>query len=285
MEKRFREIDTKSLTAVRNEVLTVFRRLFPTADPSCVREAFGWAEEAFAGRFGEYQPIDAKYHDFEHTLQGTLCLVRLLEGYQLARTNPPLIARMFELGVLAILLHDTGYLKKKDDVQGTGAKYTLVHVSRSAEFAGNLLREKGFLQNEIRSVQNMIRCTGVNADLATIPFQNELEKTVGFALGTSDLLGQMAAGDYVDKLGILYQEFEESNRFNGKTAGPGVFISADDLRRKTPAFWDKYVLPKINSDFLGLYHFLDMRDGNNPYVDRIKANIDRLQEQLNAVAA
>jgi hypothetical protein len=50
--------------------------------------------------------------------------VTLLEGYYRARTQPPLTARMFELGVIAILLHDTGYLKKQDDYEGTGAKYT-----------------------------------------------------------------------------------------------------------------------------------------------------------------
>ena len=29
---------------------------------------FGWAVEAFEGRYKDYQAIDAKYHDFEHTL-------------------------------------------------------------------------------------------------------------------------------------------------------------------------------------------------------------------------
>ena len=56
----------------------------------------------------------------------------------------------------------------------------------------------------------MIRCTGVNAALSVIPFQSEMEKVAGFALGTADLLGQMAAEDYVDKLPILYAEFAEA---------------------------------------------------------------------------
>ena len=126
----------------------------------------------------------------------------------------------------------------------------------------------------------MIRCTGLNADLAAIPFASELERNVGYALGTADLLGQMAAPDYVEKLGILYQEFEESNRYSGKPAGGGVFKSAEDLRRRTPQFWRNYVLPKIDKDFQGLYRHLNGADGKNPYLERIELNIERLEREL-----
>ena len=94
-----------------------------------------------------------------------------LSGYHRANANPTLTKKMFELGLLAILLHDTGYLKERDDTEGTGAKYTLIHVNRSMEFAAQLLSEKRFKKNEIQAVQNMIRCTGVNVDLTGIPFQ------------------------------------------------------------------------------------------------------------------
>jgi len=84
--------------------------------------------------------------------------------------------------VLAILLHDTGYLKKRDDTDGTGAKYTVTHVHRSGEFAAQLLGERGFNATDIYAVQNMIRCTGVDATLSVIPFQSEIERVVGHAL-------------------------------------------------------------------------------------------------------
>lgn len=278
----FREIDTKSAAAVRDEVAAIYSGLFPDAKVSFIHSAFLWLEDAFAGRYGGYQPIDTSYHNLEHTLQVTLCYARLLEGYKQAGTQPELARRPFELALLAILLHDTGYLKQRGDDAGTGAKYTLVHVTRSAEFAGKLLAAKGLPAAEIQSVQNMIRCTGVNVDLARIPFQNELEKKLGFALSTADLLGQMAAPDYIEKLGILYQEFDESNRFNGKEAGAGIFTSAEDLRRKTPAFWEHYVQPRINQDFQGLHRFLNrpVPDGPNPYLDKIGRNIARLQADL-----
>ena len=191
--------------------------------------------------------------------------------------------RMFELGMLAILMHDTGYLKRKGDMEGTGAKYTLTHVDRSMEFAAELMRTHKFTESEIVSVQNMIRCTGVNVKLDTIQFQSELERIVGFALGTADLLGQMAADDYVEKLPILYTEFAEAAEFNGdKMRAGGFFNSAQDLMQKTPQFWRQYVQQKINREFLGLYRFLNepYPDGPNPYIEHIEANMRRLAQKL-----
>lgn len=278
------EVETKQTTAVEAAVQSIYRATFPGRDTnSFIPHAFQWATDFFTGNYRDYQPIDAMYHDFEHTLQGTLCLARIMQGYRNAAAEPELTQKMFELAILAILLHDTGYLKRREDTEGTGAKYTLIHVSRSVAFAGMLLSEKGFPEEDIKSVQNMIRCTGVNVNLSVIPFQDELERKIGFALGTADLLGQMAAPDYVEKLPILYAEFEESARYNaGRGTGAGVFSSARDLMEKTPVFWEKYVMAKINGDFQQMYTYLNAPypQGPNPYIVRIRGNMGKLQAYL-----
>lgn len=189
--------------------------------------------------------------------------------------------RHFELGLLGILLHDTGYLKVRGDQEGTGAKYTLIHVNRSCEFAARLLKERQFRDDEIASVQHMIRCTGVNVDLSTIPFASELTQVMGFCLGSADLLGQMAASDYVEKLPVLYGEFEESAKFNsGQMASVGMFASAAELISKTPGFWEFYVFPKLEKDFGGVYRFLNQPwpDGPNWYLQQIAGNLDRIKQ-------
>ena len=277
---------TKDPTAVEVEVQAAYLGIFPQGDTMFVPRVFGWAIECFTGNFGDYQAVDARYHDFEHTLQGTLCMARLLRGRQFAKAQPPLTQRMFQLGLIAILMHDTGYLKKRDDTEGTGAKYTVTHVERSAEFARALLTEKKFSSQDIQAVQNMIHCTGVDAALSVIPFQDQVEKTVGHALGTSDLLGQMAAADYVEKLPVLYGEFAEASRFaKGKPHFISMFSSAADLMQKTPAFWEKYVQLKLSRDFGGLYRFLNdpYPDGPNYYLQRVEANMTKLRERLAAV--
>lgn len=271
--------DTKSSAAVQAAVTGIYSGMFPKAGPGYVARVFGWAVDAFAGRYRDYQPVDARYHDLEHTLQGTLCYAQILQGRQRAGAAPVVPQRMFELGLLAILLHDTGYLKVRGDNEGTGAKYTLIHVSRSANFAQQLLADKGFTTEDAGTIMRMIRCTGVNVKLDAIPFQSELERIIGFCIGTADLLGQMAAADYVDKLPILFAEFAESARYSGTKT---MFESAEHLLRMTPGFWEKYVLPKIEKDFQSVHRFLaePYPDGPNPYLAAIEANIERSKRMV-----
>jgi hypothetical protein len=275
----FKPVPTKDPTAVEVEVQQAYLALFPTGDRLFVPRVFGWAIECFTGNYADYQAVDARYHDFEHTLQGTLCMARLLRARQEAGAQPQLSERMFQLGIIGILLHDTGYLKQRDDHEGTGAKYTATHVLRSADFAGRLLREKGFTPAEIVAVQNMIRCTGVDADLSRIQFQSDLERITGHALATADLLGQMAAEDYVDKLPVLYAEFAEAAKFDhGHTDFITRYGNAEDLVARTPRFWREYVLPRLANEFGGLHRFLNQPfpDGENWYVQRIEENLKRI---------
>lgn len=274
-------VTTKDPTAVEMHVQQAYQRMFAGANPLFVPQVFGWAIECFTGNYRDYQAIDARYHDFEHTLQGTLCMARILAARHVAGVQPTVSQREFQLGLIAILLHDSGYLKKQGDDEGTGAKYTVTHVARSATFAGELLMSKqGFTEPEIRSVQNMILCTGVAARLSTIQFQSQVERILGCTLATADLLGQMAAEDYVEKLPSLYLEFAEANRFTGD---PTHFIASfqdpADLVRRTPAFWEQMVLPKLQTELEALYRFLNdpYPDGPNPYLLRIEENLRRIK--------
>src|SRR6476619_3028129 len=103
------QVDTRKPRKVQKEVQSVYRRWYPDGEPGFIATAFDWIAECFDGKFADYLPIDAKYHDFEHTLQGTLCLVRLLAGRARAKARPVLAQSDFENCLLGILFHDTGY--------------------------------------------------------------------------------------------------------------------------------------------------------------------------------
>ncbi len=284
----FAPVDTRVPQQVEEQVRSIYRTLFPDAAPNFVQRAFAWASQCFTGHFADYQPIDARYHDFEHTLQGTLCLARLLQGYHKAGATPQLTRHAFELALLAILFHDTGYLKRRSDTEGTGAKYTLVHVARSADFAREFLLQQGYATEEIDAIRHMIRCTGVNADLDAIPFRNQIERNLGYALATADLLGQMAAPDYIDKLPVLFQEFAEAVRHDGPNAGRiSTFRSAEALMQNTPSFWENYVVPKITHDFENIVLYLSdpYPDGPNDYLRRIEQNLALIPQKLAALRA
>jgi len=281
----FRAVDTRDPDAVHDEVRAIYAAMFPDGDPRVVPRAFGWIRDCFEGRHPGYRPIDARYHDLEHTMQGTIGLAQLLQGRHAAGVEPVLTAREFELGLLAILFHDTGYLKRSDDHEGTGAKYTAIHVERSAAFANEFLAAKGYSDGDVFAIQNMICCTGVQVDLPALRFRNEIERTIGYALGTADLLGQMAADDYLEKLVVLYDEFAEAEKFPGAPLPAAFhFPSADALMRSTQGFWEHFVLPKINDDFRRLYTFLNdpYPDGPNSFLQRIEGNLARLRQQLAA---
>ncbi len=279
----FSSVDTKDPAAVGRHVASVYLGMFPAGDKFFVPKAFGWIVECFSGHFAGYQAVDAQYHDLEHTMQGTLCMVDLLRHREQAGAQPSLTQRDFELGLIAILFHDTGYLKEQGDDEGTGAKYTSSHVNRSSDFAAAFLLRKGFAQTEIHAVQNMIHCTGVNTVLDAIPFQSETERIAGFTLATADLLGQMAAPDYVDKLPILFEEFAEASHFDHNSGSfVARFTSPEDLVSKTPGFWTNFVKPKLEKEFLGLYRFLNRPypSGPNEYLEHIEQNIERLRRKL-----
>ena len=271
-------VNTRDPAAVCRETRQIYASLYGD-DDGFVSRVFDWFVEAFRGDYRGYQAVDMAYHDREHTMQGTLCFARLMYCRHESGAEPQIPAKMFRLGLLSILLHDSGYLKQADDTSGTGAKYTLNHVDRSRAFAGLMLTDHGFGEGDVEKVQRMISCTGLNVDLDSIDFRTRLEKIVGLSVATSDLLGQMAARDYVDRLADLYKEFTECWEYAGARAAGLHYESIESLLEKTPGFWDNYVKHKLDVECRGLYKFLNnpYPDGPNDYLLRIEANIDKVR--------
>jgi hypothetical protein len=156
-------------------------------------------------------------------------------------------------------------------------------VARSADFARELLSGHGYTVRDIEAVRNMIMCTGVNAHVEELAWRSELDRMLGCALATADLLGQMAAPDYVDKLPILYLEFAEAARHDGrKAARLAAYHGPDELLRNTPMFWQSYVLPRISEEFDSLHRYLNdpYPDGPNDYLMRVEQNIALIQRRM-----
>jgi hypothetical protein len=273
----FPQVDTKNVLEVAATAQAALLRHHPAADPRVIDRLFADIEDIFHGRYLDYLPLDMRYHDFEHTLQAAFCLVRLLDGRFRAKATAVLSAREYELAIASVLLHDTGYLKLRSDCDGTGAKYTLVHVIRSCAFAASYLPTVGFTASEIDSVIIAIRCTGPRSNVIELHLANQFEHFLGCALATADYLGQMAAPDYVEQLPFLYAEFEEADDFCHTPRDRRLFRSPQDLIAKTPMFWEKVVLPKITRDFGGVHCFLadPYPDGPNFYIRAVEQNIAR----------
>jgi hypothetical protein len=233
----------------------------------------------FEGRFPGHQACDTRYHDLEHSL-------RLLPPFcqiaaALARERADAISsRDLELGVIAVLLHDSGYIRKKDDAAGTGAKYTFRHIDRSVAFARSYLPSLGYGEDDLIAVEEMICCTGVKAEMEQVHFISEANQWMGYALGTSDLLAQMADSRYVEKLPLLFHEFHEAYQFEGserlRAMGVQTFTEPMDLIRKTPLFFQHVVVKRL-AGMGSVYRLLeDPRTGRNLYLEKIQEQLERI---------
>ena len=251
-------------------VCSLFSEDFPGRSTEFLVAVFNKVGELFAGRFPGYQACDTKFHDLAHTCQATVTTLRILDGQIKSGQLPTVSARDFELAVAAILLHDTGYIKQIGDVEGTGAKYTLIHVKRSAEFAATFLPPLGVTADEVRVVQLAINCTGIEVDTSKLEFRDQRERFLGSALGAGDMLGQMAADDYPERLPALYREFAE--------AGITTYSGATDLMRQTRAFYEGRVGQLLEKQWGQVHQVLPHHFGNgrNLYLEAVDRNLDRI---------
>src|SRR3954466_10866189 len=96
-------IDTKNPKAVVRAIKDAFAGIGAEASFPLLDRLFSDVTDMFAGRYAGYQAIDMHYHDFEHTMQATLCIVHILEGRSRTADRPVLTARDWELSVMATL--------------------------------------------------------------------------------------------------------------------------------------------------------------------------------------
>ena len=269
------------------EIARLHHSLFPEADGSYILRLLSEIEGMFKGQFLNFQPMDTAYHDLEHTLQATLCWVHLFISRHASGALPAFDAHDFHVGLVAILMHDLGYLKERHDDFGTGAKYTFVHERRSCEIAHICLEEKGWSRRDIFVVSHLISCTGPRAIIDAIPFYSRRDKVLGQMVCTADYLGQMSDPRYVDKLPALWREFEESDNFREIPLENRLFKSFRQMLVGTPSFWQSVVLPKLDQDCGAVYRYLaePYPDGPNPYIAQVETNIARIaalsDEQVN----
>ena len=265
--------------AVRLLCCSLLASAFPEHDPAPLEACFEAVEALFGGRHGEFQASDTAYHNFTHSLQVTLCwsqmLATLLEYHPEQEVSPEAALA----GFAACLLHDSGYLKETGDPEGTGAKYVLVHESRSSLICRRVLQQLEWNLEHIHLASRLIAATGPRTVIDGMPFRATTELTLAKMLGTADFLAQMADPLYLEKLPALYAEFDEFERLRGVLPKERIFPSFESLLSGTPDFWEKLVLPKLEQDYSRVYTLLNAPypSGPNLYLLQAENNIRALR--------
>jgi len=279
-------VDVENPSRVRNAVLAIFAARYPGADLAPLARGFDDVAALFEGSFPGYLACDTLYHDVRHTLDMSLAMARLVDGYERScavadRLGP----RRAMLGVLVALLHDAGYLKRVSESHvENGAVFTKVHVSRSADFISAYLPQVGFAA-EAPLAARLVHFTGYEMDLDDIRVDEPKDRMLGCLVGTADLIGQMSDRMYLEKCReFLYREFVWAN-IARETLPDGRevvrYASPEDLIIKTPGFYEYVARTRMEKklgavDRYAAAHF----DGPNLYQSEIDRNMSFLRQVI-----
>jgi len=271
-------INTTDPVAVNDEVNRIFLELYPKASTHVINRCFRDLARLQMGDYPGYHACDTDYHNLQHSLDVTLAMARLMDGYERTQDRGgELGARLFRFGIVTALFHDIGYLRKINDTRHkNGAEYTLKHVSRGAKFLEEYMNRIGMAELAPIAAR-IIHFTGYEKPIARIDVPNLMFRLIGNMLGTADIIAQMADRCYLEKCrDRLYPEFVEGGlaaRDDGDRRAGVMFRSVEDMMLKTPNFYKTATL-RLNDQLGSAHGYVDKHfGGQNLYFDEIVKNM------------
>ena len=170
-KKLFDILDTSSNSSMLAEISETARMVAADFDLNQFNFVYDDIAAIYQGHCPGYKACNTNYHDLNHVLQVTLATASIAHGTHI--TGWPLDRYDLMLLLVLAMLHDTGYIQSSFDEQGTGAKYTLVHVDRSIDFANHYLPRIGFDRDAVQAAAVIIKATDISVRIDEIPFLRE----------------------------------------------------------------------------------------------------------------
>jgi hypothetical protein len=272
------KIDTTVPELVNREVARIFLELYPDASAQLLDRVYSDVTRLFNGEYPGYRACDTSYHNLQHTLDVSLAMARLMDGYERTRDRTePIGSRLFAFGIVTALLHDIGYLRKTNDTRHeNGAEYTLRHVSRGAKFIEHYMDKVGMTDLAPVATQ-IVHFTGYERQVDRIKVPNLMFRMLGNMLGTADIIAQMADRCYLEKCrDRLFPEFVAGGlaaRDHTDRRRSVVFRSVEELLAKTPSFY-KTAVVRLDEHLGSTYGYAKTHfGGHNLYIQEIDKNI------------
>lgn len=270
-------VNSQSQTAVFAEIETIVSLMGMTAVMDRFYPVYQDIVRLFNGDYPGYRASNTRYHNLEHTIMVTLAAARLIHGSMAGgfEFTPDQVL----LGLLGALFHDAGLIQTLQDKHGTGAKYTIGHEKRSIFFMRQNLGDRQFTREQMDDCARLIKCTNLDMHPANIDFNTQEIEVLGKIVGSADLLAQMADRMYLEKLILLFKEFEE--------AGIPDFDSEIELLEKTEGFYQNVAQNRLSNAFdhisdQMIHHFkIRWNINRDLYMDAIENNIGYLKTILN----
>jgi len=261
---------TKDHKMIFKEVKEIYQHHFGTENFTKVDQTYMIVISLFKGEFSGYRACNTEYHDLGHTMDTLMATARLMDGWIIEKKETD--HNQAKNMLIAALLHDTGYIQEENDVYGTGAKHTKIHVQRSMDFVERHAHRFNLDSEEVKHIQNYIEYTSLNSNFTED--KPDVHYTAGTILGAGDLLGQMSDRAYLEKLLFLYYEFQEAG-FEG-------YNTEFDILKNTISFYD-FTMQRLEYNLKTSYKFarIHFRErygiDENLYITAIKNQMEYLQ--------
>lgn len=259
-------VSITSPSVIINEVATILGSDLGVESLASLMKAYKTTLRIYNGKYPGYQACNTMYHDLTHAVSTFLAMARLIHGYLC--DGEKLSSREILVGLVAAILHDSGFIQKDEEKGGTGAKYSDQHVMRSIEMLKLLGPSFGLGSEEVSAGRDIILGTEMTLDFHSIRYSSEAYLMLGRMLAAVDLLAQISDRWYLEKLSFLYEEYKEGDigDFKDPTAllnSTGDYFEVVEERlQKTLGGVQKYMKP----------HFLNRWEvDRDPYEETIKA--------------
>jgi hypothetical protein len=219
---------------------------------------------------------DALYHNVEHTILVTLVGQEILRGKHIrsGKVSPEDWLHF----IISLVCHDIGYVKGlcKEDGDGryaTGKDHSLVDLPQGASDASltpyHVDRGKLFVLERFGG-HTLINAEIINENIELtrfpVPETSDRQDTSSYRglVRSADLIGQLSDPRYLNKIGALYYEFEETGV--NKVLG---YRHPGDLRRDYPKFYWTSIYPFVKD---ALY-YLSLTQQGQEIVAHLYANV------------
>jgi hypothetical protein len=251
------------------EVERLFTTHYPASAYRIIEHHYHLIDDLFQGRYQGYRNCNTEYHDFSHSIDTFLAVMRFVDGYNL--TNAPFGQQTASRLLSSALFHDTGYIQRDWDTFGTGAKYTREHVLRSKEFVRENRSILELSAEAVEEINHYIDSTGLTPNVRTDTEAPARDQMASALLGAADIVAQMADRMYLEKLLFLYYEFRE--------AGIHGYETEFDIIRKTVEFY-RAARDRLETEYMGVHHcaIAHFKNSfgieNDLYIEAIERNIN-----------
>lgn len=234
------------------ELLRAYKQMYSIREPD-YGNIVAWAGQLALENISN---SDALYHNLDHTIMVTMVGQAILRGKHLC--DGGIAPRDWFHFVLALLLHDIGYVKgicRRDSEThfatgigdetveipygGTDVAMTPYHVDRSKLFVQERFGGKLLIDVDAELVASIIEMTRFPVPDDGDQARQETN-SYGGLLRAADFIGQLGDPNYLQKIPALFYEFEKTG--SNKRMG---YTSPDDMRRSFARFYWDVVSPYL----------------------------------------